>query len=358
MRSGRIGHGVCRIGWRRLIADRRLPRALILTAGLGTRLRPLTYVRAKAAVPINGTPLVERVLRWLADAGISDVVLNLHHRPQSITSIVGDGMDLGLRVRYSWEQPVLGSAGGPRRALPLVTDTPGDTFLIVNGDTLTNVDIEALVARHHASGAQVTMALIENPDPSKYGGVLVSDDGWVTGFGPRQARADPEQGRRVALRGSLSAARSSYHFIGVQVAQAEAFAGVEDGVPSESVNRLYPQLIASNAKAIAAYVSSASFLDIGTPADCLETSLALAEVEGADLIGTRVRIADSAVLTRTVLWDDVTVGARAQLHDCIVADGVRIPEDTRFERCAIVPADGRTSNDDERIEHGLLIRRL
>ena len=343
MRSGRIGHGVCRIGWRRLIADRRLPRALILTAGLGTRLRPLTYVRAKAAVPINGTPLVERVLRWLADAGISDVVLNLHHRPQSITSIVGDGMDLGLHVRYSWEQPVLGSAGGPRRALPLVSDTPSDTFLIVNGDTMTNVDIDGLVARHHASGAQVTMALIENPDPSKYGGVLVSEDGWVTGF---------------SVRGSLSPVRSSYHFIGVQVAQAEAFAGVEDGVPSESVNRLYPQLIASNAKAIAAYVSSASFLDIGTPADCLETSLALAEVEGAHLIGTRVRIADSAVLTRTVLWDDVTVGARAQLHDCIVADGVRIPEDTRLERCAIVPADGRTSNNDERIEHGLLIRRL
>ena len=111
MRSGRIGHGVCRIGWRRLIADRRLPRALILTAGLGTRLRPLTYVRAKAAVPINGTPLVERVLRWLADAGISDVVLNLHHRPQSITSIVGDGeillrvlQELGLHVWFRYEK--------------------------------------------------------------------------------------------------------------------------------------------------------------------------------------------------------------------------------------------------------------
>jgi NDP-sugar pyrophosphorylase family protein len=358
MRSGRIGHGVCRIGRRRLIAAHNLPPALVLTAGLGTRLRPLTYLRAKAAVPINGESLVERVLRWLATAGVSDIVLNLHHRPQTITSIVGDGTDLGLRVRYSWEQPVLGSAGGPRRALPLVTSAPADTFLIVNGDTLTDVDVDALLARHHASGAVVTMALIENPDPSKYGGVLVSEDGWVTGFGPRQARADPEQGQRVAVRGSFSAVRSSYHFIGVQVAQAATFSELEDGVPSESVNMLYPKLIAQNPQAIAAHISPASFLDIGTPRDCLDTSLALAEVEGAHLMGTRVRIEDSAVLSRTVLWDDVTVGARAQLRECIVGDGVRIPEDARFERCAIVPADNRSPREDEQIEQGVLIRRL
>jgi NDP-sugar pyrophosphorylase family protein len=343
MRSSWIGHGVCRIGRRRLIAVRSLPPALVLTAGLGTRLRPLTYLRAKAAVPINGESLVERVLRWLATAGVTDVVLNLHHRPQTITSIVGDGTDLGLRARYSWEQPVLGSAGGPRHALPLVTHTPADTFLIVNGDTLTDVDAEALLARHQASGALVTMALIENPDPGKYGGVLVSDDGWVTGFG---------------VRGSRLATRDSYHFIGVQAARAEAFSALEDGAPSESVNMLYPKLIAQNPHAIAAYMSSASFLDIGTPADCLDTSLALAESEGARLIGARVRIDDSAILTRTVLWDDVTVGARAQLHECIVADGVRIPADARFERCAIVPADDRTPNSDEHVEQGLLIRRL
>jgi NDP-sugar pyrophosphorylase family protein len=343
VRPGRLGHGVCRIGWRRLIGGHSLPRALILTAGLGTRLRPLTYVRAKAAVPINGEPLVERVLRWLATAGVVNVVLNLHHRPQSITSIVGDGRDLGLRVRYSWEQPVLGSAGGPRHALPLVVDAPGDTFLIVNGDTLTDVDVDSLLARHYESGALVTMALIKNPDPNKYGGVLVSDDGWVTGFG---------------ARGSGLAARSSFHFIGVQVAQAEAFSALEDGVPSESVNMLYPRLIARNPKAIAGHISSSSFLDIGTPSDCLETSLALAEVEGARWMGERVRIDDSAVLSRTVLWDDVTVGPRAQLQECIVADGVRIPEGARFEHCAIVPAAGRTPTSDEQIEQGLLIRRL
>jgi mannose-1-phosphate guanylyltransferase len=318
----------------------RAPRALLLTAGLGTRLQPLTYLRAKAAVPINGTALVTRVLARLASAGIRDVVLNLHHRPASITSVVGDGRDLGVRVRYSWEQPVLGSAGGPRHALPLLTDGGDDHFLIVNGDTLTDVGLDSLLIRHRSSGALVTMALVENPDPKKYGGVQVSNDGWVTGFSRAQGGEQP----------------SGYHFIGVQVAQAIAFEELEDGVSIESVNALYPRLIARDPHAIAAHVSGASFLDIGTPRDCLETSLALAETEGACLTGARVTIANSAVLTRTALWDDVIVGAEAQLHECVVGDGAHVPDGARFERCAIVPAAGRTPRAGERVIGALLIR--
>jgi mannose-1-phosphate guanylyltransferase len=320
-------------------ADVRAPRALLLTAGLGTRLRPLTDVRAKAAVPINGEPLVRRVIRILAGSGIRDLVLNLHHRPASIAGVVGDGSDLGVRVRYSWEQPVLGSAGGPRHALGLVTDTDDDDFLIVNGDTLTDVDIWSLLARHRESGALVTMALIPNPRPEHYGGVAVSADGWVTGF----ARAQKTPA-------------AAFHFIGVQVARARVFAGLADGVPAESVNALYPALIARDGHSIAAYVSNASFLDIGTPRDCLETSLALAETEGARLMGANVQIGDSAVLVRTTVWDDVAVGAGAQLFECVVADGVRIPAGARFERCAIVRATGRAPAGDERLDGDLLVR--
>src|SRR5688572_14627239 len=116
--------------------------ALILTAGLGTRLRPLSYVRAKGALPGAGEPLVRRILRWLAAAGVEDAVLNLHHLPHTLTAVVGDGSDLGVRVRYSWETPVLGSAGGPKRALPLLG---ASRFLLVNGDTLTNVDVAAVL---------------------------------------------------------------------------------------------------------------------------------------------------------------------------------------------------------------------
>src|SRR6185503_7259404 len=88
--------------------------ALVLTAGLGTRLEPLTYLRAKAAVPVNGETLARRVIRWLAAHGVRELVLNLHHLPATNTGSTGHGFDLGASIRYSWENPVLGSAGGPR----------------------------------------------------------------------------------------------------------------------------------------------------------------------------------------------------------------------------------------------------
>jgi NDP-sugar pyrophosphorylase family protein len=319
--------------------------ALVLTAGLGTRLRPLTYLRAKAAVPVNGEPLAIRVVRWLAAAGHTDLVLNLHHHPETLTRRLGDGHDRGARVRYSWEQPVLGSAGGPRHALPLLADSGQGPFLLVNGDTLTDVDLQALRETHERAGALVTMAVIPNPRPDKYGGVQVSGEGWVTGF----TRAGTHE--------------ESFHFIGVQVAEPRAFADLPDGVPAESVNALYPTLMIARGRCIAAFVSTASFRDIGTPADCLQTSLELAEIEGDRLTTSHgSQIDPSARLTRTAVWDDVTIGPGAVLTECIVGDGASVPAGARYERCAIVPSvrtDGeRTLRKGERLEGQLLVKAL
>jgi len=192
--------------------------ALLLTAGVGSRLHPLTLVRAKPAVPLAGVPLITRILRACADAGVSRVVLNLHHRPETIARVAGDGRDLGLTLRYSWEQPVLGSAGGPRHALPLLD---GDPYLLLNGDTLATVDLRALWDHHQGHGALVTMALIPNPEPERFGGVLVDADGWITGF---CRRGDP---------------RPNYHFFSAQVVARSVFAGLPDGVPAESVLRVF-----------------------------------------------------------------------------------------------------------------------
>src|SRR5512142_2155797 len=96
------------------------PPALVLAAGFGTRLRPLSLVRAKPAMPVAGEALIRRILRALVQAGVRRAVVNLHHLPETICAALGDGSDLGVQVRYSWENPILGSAGGPRRALPLL----------------------------------------------------------------------------------------------------------------------------------------------------------------------------------------------------------------------------------------------
>lgn len=319
-------------------------RALILTAGLGTRLRPLTFVRAKAAVPVNGEPIVRRVIAWLAGQGIDDLVLNLHHRPESIAAAVGDGSDLGVRVRYSWENPVLGSAGGPRRALPLLTDggtAGGDgptTFVIVNGDTLTDLRLDDMLAAHRRSNALVTMALIANPRPDMYGGVVVEGDR-VAGF---------------TRRGS---GQPSFHFIGVQVAEARVFAGLAEGTPAETVMQLYPELMRQTRDAVAAHVVAAPFQDVGTAADYWATSIALAGAEGDRLISdVGVAIDPTAEVQRSAVWDRVEIGAHSQLEDCIVCDGVQLSGGRRYTRCAIAPYRGEELRDDERVEGALVIK--
>src|SRR5882757_4599514 len=159
------------------------PRALVLTAGLGTRLSPLTNVRAKPAMPVAGEPLIRRIVTWLVQNGVTDLVLNLHHRPETLTAVLGDGHDLGARVRYSWEQPrILGSAGGPRLARAIVG---AETFLIINGDTLTDLDLRPLCEAHEASGALVTLALVPNREFLRYGGVQLDAGGPSTPCGTR-----------------------------------------------------------------------------------------------------------------------------------------------------------------------------
>ena len=306
--------------------------ALVLTAGLGTRLQPLSFVRAKGALPLGNEPLARRILRWLGRAGVRDAVLNLHHLPHTLTRAIGDGTDIGLRVRYSWERPVLGSAGGPRRALPLLGD---GSFLIVNGDTLTDVDLAALVADHHSSGALVTMAVIPNTESGKYSGVAADGEGRFTGFVPR------------------GSAEPSFHFIGVQVAVPGAFATVPAGTPYQ-VGALYAALAAAQPGSIRLFRTEADFLDIGTPADYLNTALILADRERLPCAGLNSRVDFSARVERSVLWDDVTVHAGAMLKECVVTDGVVVPADTSWHGVTLrVPTGERASG--ERVIDGLAV---
>jgi mannose-1-phosphate guanylyltransferase len=323
--------------------------ALVLTAGLATRLRPLSFVRAKAALPVAGTPLIHRILRSLSSAGVQDVVLNLHHLPHTLTRLLGDGSALGMRIRYSWEVPVLGSAGGPKRAIPLLADpesripdpgsqVPGPgTFLVLNGDTLTNVSLPALLDDHRRSGALVTMAVVPNTEPEKYSGVGVGPDGAFTGWVSRGSR------------------ERSYHFIGAQVAEPAAFASVPADTPSE-VRTLYPTLVAARPGAVRAFRTQASFMDIGTPSDYLETSLLLAAREGIDT-SAGAEISPTARIERSILWDDVIVEDGAMLQECVVTDGVRVPADTSWRGVTIRVASGELTPGERRIE-GLAIGSL
>ncbi len=276
--------------------------ALVLAAGLGTRLRPLTSSRAKPSLPVAGPSLIERVTGWLADAGIRDLLVNLHYRPETIAALLGDGAGLGVRVRYSWEQPILGSAGGPRRAFAL---TSADRLWLVNGDTLCDVPLDAMAAAHARSDALVTMAVIPNPDTNRYGGATLDGDA-VTGFVPRG------QG-------------PSWHFIGVQIAEREAFEALQDGVADESVGRIYPALIAGRLGSVRAFRSHAAFHDIGKPADYLAACLHFAGGDPSRLVAAGARVDPDAHVEDSVVWDGVDIAAGARLVRSIVMSGARVP---------------------------------
>jgi len=303
--------------------------ALVLTAGLATRLRPLSNVRAKAAMPVAGAPLVGRILTWLRQAGIRRVVLNLHHRPETITRVVGDGSPWDLEVRYSWEPQILGSAGGPRRARPLLD---AERFLIVNGDTLTDCDLGALAERHIASRPLVTMAVVPG-DVARYGGAVVDANGYITGFARATHTAPTPPGLPAPP------ALAVRHFIGAQAVESRAFDDVPDDQPSETVLALYPRLIATEPHSIAAYQSTAEFLDVGTAQDYLDTVAKIAAREQRPFDrGSGLSIAPGGDISETVIWDRVTIGRGVRLHRCVVADDVTLPDGMQFEQRVIVAA--------------------
>jgi NDP-sugar pyrophosphorylase family protein len=307
-------------------ADRLPLAALVLSAGRGTRLDPVTRLVAKPAVPLGDATLIERVLGWLRRSGVADVVVNLHARPATITRVVGDGAHLGLSVRYSWEPRALGSAGGPRRALPLLATDP---ILSVNGDTLADVDLAAMLDAHRRSGADVTMALVPNPAPEHYNGVVVDADGRVTGFVPR-GQAD-----------------GTSHFIGVQIANASVFADLPDGEPVETVSGIYRDLIARRPGAIRAWRVTGAVLDVGTPRDYLDAALSFVS-HGADRHpGARLR--------HTLIWPGASVAAGADLDHCIVAGPVAVPAGFTAAESVIVPASVVEPGDRADVRDGLAV---
>ena len=251
--------------------------------------------------------MIHRILRRLAAAGVTDAVLNLHHLPQTLTRVVGEGQDLGVRVRYSWEQPhVLGSAGGPRLALPLLR---ADPLLVVNGDTLSSVDLAALHRAHAAAGALVTLALVPNEQYDRYGGVALDGAARVVGFVPRGPRA-----------------KGSYHFVGVQAAARAVFAGLAAGTAANTIGGVYDELIARTPGAVRGYVCETEFWDVGTVEDYWRMSDAFTarERKGDVVRGRGGSIDPTARIRRSILWDDVDVGAGASVERCILTDGARV----------------------------------
>ena len=145
-------------------------KAMVLAAGLGTRLRPLTDRTPKPLLPVAGRPILLWNLLLLKRHGITDIIINLHHLGEQIVQVLGDGSRFGMRVAYSHEPTLLGTGGGIKQAAPFLKD---GSFLVLNGDTLSACDLTGLLSAHRAGGALVTLALREDPEAARWGPVTV-----------------------------------------------------------------------------------------------------------------------------------------------------------------------------------------
>lgn len=161
-------------------------RAMVLAAGLGTRLRPITYAMPKPMVPVLNRPVMEHILRLLARHGFTETIANLHWFPELIEAHFGDGADFGVELTYSPEEQLLGTSGGVRNAAGFL----GDSFLIISGDALSDIDLTAMREFHESHGGIATLATKRVEDTSQFGVAITGSDGRIQGF---QEKPDPAE---------------------------------------------------------------------------------------------------------------------------------------------------------------------
>jgi NDP-sugar pyrophosphorylase family protein len=304
-------------------------KAMILAAGFGTRLFPLTIDRTKPAIPFLGKPLVGYVAEYVAKFGIKDFVVNLHHQPDSVIDALGNGEAFGVHIDYTREEPkILGTAGGLDNARHLLED---DTFIVVNGKIITDIDISAAIELHKGSGAIATMVLKPNSKRERFT-IVDTSDGFVTGFGDFATPVTEEE-----LRDTEHEMFTPLMFTGIHIMEPRVFDYIPRGVYSDIVPTFYNPAMAAGEK-IAAFVTEANWFELSTIPRYLDISLAMMG-SGDVYFGHNCTLAGAASLKDSVLWDDVTIGDGAVLYRTIIADGVTIGPGEHFENAAIVRAD-------------------
>ena len=294
-------------------------RAIILSAGYGTRLWPLTADRTKPAIPILGKPLVGYVAEYIASYGFDDIVINLHHRPESVRAALGDGSQFGVKLNYVEEPIILGTSGALDNTREFFE---GETFLAINGKIITDVDLNAALDTHRKTNAIATLVLLANTRRERFSVVQV-DEGRVKGFGGM-----PEEN---------SDGPAPLMFTGIQILEPRIFDYIPRGVFSHSTTDVYPQAIA-NGETVAAHIASGSWRELSTLKRYVDISVEMLREQGRLYVaGAGCEIARSASITQAVLWDHVKIGAGAQIRGSVLADDVQVPAGAIIENCVVVP---------------------
>ncbi len=334
-------------------------RCMIMAAGLGTRLRPLTDQIPKPMVPILNRPALYHILRLLAQHEITEVVVNLHYFPDLVTGYLGDGSNLGIDLRYSFEEELLGTAGGVKNNQEFLGD---DTFLVLSGDAVTDVDLTGLLAAHRAHGGISTLAVKEVEDPSEYGVVVLGEEHRVQGFQEKPAVEEalsllcntgmyvfePAIFDRIPAGEFYDFGRMVFHELlrdqvpfyvhaidaywndvgGVAAYRQACFDALTGAVaverPGEEVS---PGVWVGPGARLAPGAELRAPVLVG-PGCTVEAGVVL---EGPVTLGEGCVIGRGASLARSILWNGVQVGADASVTDCVIAGESRVAEGARVD---------------------------
>ena len=292
-------------------------RAIVLSAGYGTRLWPLTEDRTKPALPILGKPLVGYVAEYLAGYGIDEIVVNLHHRPESVRCALGDGSRFGVKLHYVEEPVILGTSGALDNTREFFER---ETFVVVNGKIITDIDLNAAVETHRTMNALATLVLLPNLHRERFS-VVETEAGRIKNFGRMPVDEGP-----VPLM-----------FTGIHIMEPRILEYVPRGVFSDSVTDVYPKAMA-NGEILAAHVASGRWRELSTLKRYLDISVELLREEGKSSVsGANAVVSSTATVMDSVLWDDVEVGAGARIIRAVLADKVKISANEVIENAVVVP---------------------
>jgi NDP-sugar pyrophosphorylase family protein len=302
-------------------------KAMILAAGFGTRLWPLTIGRTKPAIPFLNRPLIDYTIDYLRRHGIEDLIINLHHEPESVTEQIGDGSRYGVKITYSLEEPeILGTSGALDRVRHLLRE---DTFIVINGKIITDIDLNLALATHRKSKAIATLVLRSNTRREYFSEVKITEDGLIAEFAGFPEPVDP----------SPSIRNPPLMFTGIHILGPAIFNYIPQGVFSDSVKDVYPKAMAEG-ESIAAHIGEGSWFELSTLDRYLAISLEFSQCDEPGLVmGEGCIIEPGAMVKRSILWKGVRIERGAKVTECIIADNVVIPKDAIFHRAAIVRAD-------------------
>jgi len=320
-------------------------KAMILAAGFGKRLQPLTLKRAKAAIPVMNVPLIVHTLLFLKRNGINDAVINIHYMPDSIKELVGDGSKFDMRIAYSYESEIMGTAGGLKKAQEFVKNS---IFVMINSDTLIDFDLQEAIRYHKKNNALATMVLTDFNKKNDYGPVEADDNNQVRNILGKV----PYQSKPLTKK----------IFVGVHILESDIFDYIPPDKFYEINAQVYPELIQKGEK-VFGYPLKGYWNDVGTlrrylkvHKEIFENKAAFGRKPGSNekfIAGENCRISGgktdlnfvvfdencilgkNSILTETVVLKNVKIGEGVKISGSILDEGVIIDDGMVIENSVV-----------------------